>query len=530
MERDEQPGSIGRRRLITRAAAVFALPGFTVSPVRADTRFNLATATIADLNQAIDKGVLTSELLIQSSLARIRTYEPKLHAILSLDPHALAAARKLDIERRRSGRRSPLHGIPILVKDNINTRARPTTLGFYGLKGAHPGFDAAVVRKLRAAGAIILAKTNLSELASGPPMSSLGGQTRNPHNLAYSPAGSSSGTAVGIAAGYAPIGIATDTTGSARWPAATNGVVGMRPTMGLLSAVGVQPNSPTLDTVGVMARSVRDIAVVAHILEERPMRPPLELDPDALRGVRLAFPRSAFSGDDPEIDRLMTKALGVLRESGATVIEVDVPEWLLHLSDTLQAMLVQTESAPALDAYLRASFPRPWPQSHAAILAMSEALLRSPVPGTFPNPGRLDGYRWEAAGPPMDDPVYLAARDQGRAFFRTSLQAIFNRHRVSAMVYPTQTMRINRLGESPRRNARGLFGNFGPVLASIAGWPDISVPGGVTAEGLPMGVSFLAPANCDHQLQSWAFAFEQRMHGLRPPATTPPLPGEQFAY
>ncbi|WP_179188389.1 amidase [Sphingomonas sp. IBVSS2] len=518
---------------ISLAAPVQALgpdPGLTQRPGQVRTEFDLETATVTDINRAIDRGALTSEQLVRLSLARIRAYEPKLHAIITLNPHALDEARALDAERRRKGRRSLLHGIPVLIKDNINTRDLPTTLGFYGLKGARAASDAAVVTRLRTAGAIILAKTNLSELASGPPMSSLGGQTRNPYNLAYSPAGSSNGTAVGIAAGYAPIGIATDTTGSARWPAATNGVVGMRPTMGLFSATGVQPNAVTLDTVGAMARSVADVALVTRILADRQLPAEPKLDPGALRGVRIGFPRAAFSGDDPEIDAVTARALETLRASGATVIDIELPDWLIHLSDSLQALLVQSESVPSLDAYLSASFPSPWPRSHAAILTMSEALTRAPVPGAFANPGRLGGYRWEAAALPFDDPLYVAARTDGRQFFRTSLLAILKRYNVSTIVYPTQTMRINRLAEGPVRNKRGLFGNFGPTLASIAGWPDITVPAGATPEGLPVGVSFLGPASSDGQVLSWAFAFEQQAHGLRQPAATPPLRGERFVY
>jgi len=515
------------------AAPVQALgrdPGLTQGPGQARTEFDLETATVADINRAIDRGALTSEQLVRLSLARIRAYEPKLHAIITLNPHALDEARALDAERRRKGRRSLLHGIPVLIKDNINTRDLPTTLGFYGLKGARAVSDAAVVTKLRTAGAIILAKTNLSELASGPPMSSLGGQTRNPHNLAYSPAGSSNGTAVGIAAGYAPIGIATDTTGSARWPAATNGVVGMRPTMGLFSATGVQPNAVTLDTVGAMARSVADVALVTRILADRQLPTEPRLDPGALSGVRIGFPRAAFSGDDPEIDAVTARALETLRASGATVIDIELPDWLIRLSDSLQALLVQSESVPSLDAYLSASFPSPWPRSHAAILAMSEALTRTPVAGAFANPGRLDGYRWEAAALRFDDPVYVAARKEGREFFRASLLAILKRYNASAIVYPTQTMRINKLAEAPVRNARGRFGNFGPALASVAGWPDITVPAGATPESLPAGLSFLAPASSDGRLLAWAFAFEQHAKALRQPREAPPLPGDRFAY
>lgn len=508
------------------------------------THFDLETATLADIDKAMDSGALTSERLVGLSQARIKAYEAKLHAVINLNPRALEEARVLDAERRATGPRSPLHGIPVLLKDNINTRDLPTTLGFYGLKDAIPYSDAAVVTRLRDAGAIILAKVNLSELASGPTLSSLGGQTHNPHNLAYSPAGSSSGAAVGVAAGYAPVGIATDTTGSARWPAATNGVVGLRPSMGVISFAGVQPNAPTLDTVGPITRSVSDAALVLSVLEGIDHRTPdarngdrrypanfmLGLRTDSLRGARIGFLRRDFSGDDPDVDAAMNTAIDVLKAAGATVVEVELPFWLVRLSGDLQSIIVRTESAPSLNAYLLASFSPEFPRSHAQILAMSQALVSSPPAGATPNPGRLDGYREEAGSPPPTNAYYLAAQDQGREFVRASMQAVLDQNRLDAMVYPTQTTRINKIGEPAERNSRGLFGNFGTGLASLAGWPELTVPAGFTSEGLPVGVSFLGPEFSDQRLLGYGFAFEQRARALRQPATTPPLPGDRFDY
>ncbi|GHH60243.1 MULTISPECIES: amidase [Gammaproteobacteria] len=528
-----------RRGSATTLAALLSL-ACIAAPGRAQTAFDLETASIADINRAIDSGALTSERLVQLSLARIRAYDPHLHAIIGLNPHALEQARMLDAERRSQGRRSPLHGIPVLVKDNINTRDLPTTLGFYGLKGAIPKADATVVARLRKAGAIILAKANLSELASGPPLSSLGGQTRNPHDPAYSPAGSSNGTAVGVAAGYAPVGIATDTTGSARWPAATNGVVGLRPSTGALSYAGIQPNAPTLDTVGTMARSVADAALVFAVLEgtdgagdgngPTPTGTLPGLRADALRGARIGFPRRDFSGDDPAVDAVMGDALAQLEAAGATVVDVELPFWLPRLAGDLQSIIVRTESAPSLDAYLAASFPPGFPRSHAQILAMSEALNAAPPAGATPNPGRLDGYRDEARAPASTDAYYQAAVREGLQFVRASMRAVLVQNRLDAIVYPTQTMRINRIGEAPARNSRGLFGNHGPVLASLAGWPELTVPAGATPEGLPVGISFLGPASSESRLLGYGFAFEQKTHALRQPAQTPPLAGDRFTY
>jgi amidase len=509
-----------------------------------NTSFDLETATIEDISRAMDKGALTSEQLVRLSLARIKAHEPELHAIITLNSHALDEARALDAERRSKGPRSPLHGVPVLLKDVINTRDLPTTLGFYGLKGAVPYADAEIVYKLRAAGAIVLAKVNLSELASGPSMSSLGGQTHNPHNLAYSPAGSSSGTAVGVAAGYAPIGIGTDTTGSVRWPAATNGVVGLRPTMGVISTIGVMPNSPTLDAVGPIARNVSDVALLLSILEGIDDRDPAirnqngryptdykaDLRPDSLRGARIGFLRHDFSGDDPEVDAVINAAVEKLKTSGATVINVELPFWLVHFKSDLESIIVRTESVPSLNAYLQTSFPPGYPRTHAEILAMSEKIASSAPPGILPNPGRLDGYRSEAGTPPPTNPSYIAARDQGRAFVKASMEAILIQDGLDALVYPTSTMPIGKIGDPPKRNARGLWGNFGLGLVSLAGWPELTVPAGITSDGLPVGISFIAPAYSDMRLLAYGYAFEQATHALRQPTTTPPLPGDRFTY
>lgn len=517
----------------------------TASSAVANTDFDLQTATIADISRAMDKNALSSEHLVRLSLARIKAYEPELHAIITLNSHALDEARALDVERRAKGPRSLLHGIPVLLKDNINTRDLPTTLGFYGLKGAVPYADAEVVQKLRAAGAIILAKVNLSELAGGPSMSSLGGQTHNPHNLAYSPAGSSSGTAVGVAAGYAPIGIGTDTTGSVRWPAATNGVVGLKPTTGAISSIGVMPTAPTLDSVGPMARSVSDVSLVLGILQGIDVRDPAirseklfyypsdykaGLVPDALRGARLGFLRRDFSGDDPETDAIMNAAVEKLKASGATVIDVQLPFWLIHFHGDLESLIVRTESAPNLNAYLLASFPSGYPRTHAEILAMSEQIALSAPPGILPNPGRLDGYRAEAATPPPTNPLYIAARDQGRAFVKASMEAILIQDKLDAIVCPTQTRPIQKIGEAPQRNSRGLFGNFGHGITSLMGWPELTVPAGFTSEGLPVGISFIGSEFSDVKLLAFGYAYEQATRALRQPTTTPPLPGDHFTY
>src|SRR5439155_8917567 len=256
---------IQMRRVCAVLAATFVI---TLVPVFAKT-IELDSATIADINAAFDAGTLTAEQLVQMCLARIAAFDrkgPSLHAVMTLNPKALDAARALDAERKSKGRRSPLHGIPVVLKDNYDTFDMPTTGGSVLLEGSIPSKDAFVVKKLRDAGAIILAKVNMSEFASAGAYSSLGGQSLNPHDLTRTPSGSSGGTGVAIAAAYAPLGMGTDTGGSIRGPSTANGIVGLKPTHGLLSRSGIIPLSLTFDTGGPMARSVTDVAVALGLM------------------------------------------------------------------------------------------------------------------------------------------------------------------------------------------------------------------------------------------------------------------------
>src|SRR6266540_6047128 len=253
------------RRVCAALAAAILL---TLVPAFAKT-IDLDSATIADINVAFDAGTLTAEKLVQMCLARIAAFDrkgPALHAVIALNPKALEQARALDAERKAKGRRSPLHGIPVVLKDNYDTFDMQTTGGSVLLEGSIPSKDAFVVKKLRDAGAIVLAKLNMSEFASGGTYSSLGGQSLNPHDLSRGPSGSSGGTGVAIAAAYAPLGMGTDTGGSIRGPSISNGIVGFKPTHGLLSRSGIIPLALSFDTGGPMARSVYDVAAVLGIM------------------------------------------------------------------------------------------------------------------------------------------------------------------------------------------------------------------------------------------------------------------------
>ena len=299
-----------------RVAFLILISLATSCPVFGAKTIDLDSATIADINAAFKAGTLTAEGLVQLCLARIRSYDrdgPSLHAVITLNPKAIETARELDAERKAKGPRSALHGIPVVLKDNYNTADLPTTGGSVLLEGSIPPADAFVVKKLRDAGAIILAKMNMSEFASPPSQSSLGGQSLTPHDLRRSPAGSSGGTGVAVAAAYAPLGLGTDTGGSIRGPSTANGIVGLKPTHGLLSRSGIIPLSLTFDTGGPMARSVNDVAVALSAMtgidpadaatqkSEGKFSTDYtkDLRVDALKGARIGMARD-FLGADPD--------------------------------------------------------------------------------------------------------------------------------------------------------------------------------------------------------------------------------------
>ena len=521
---------------------VTALLALTLTPARAAKSVDFDALTIADINHAFDAGVLTSEKLVQLCLARIQAYDrqgPSLRAVLTLNPKALDTARALDAERTRSGPRSPLHGIPIVLKDNYNTFDLPTTAGSVLLEGSVPPDDAFVVKKLRAAGAIVLAKLNMSEFASGPAHSSLGGQTLNPHDLTRTPSGSSGGTGVAIAAGYAPLGLGTDTGGSIRGPSTSNGIVGLKPTLGLISRSGIIPLSLSFDTGGPMARSVSDVAVVLGVMtgvdpaDAATARSAgrFETDyarylkPDALAGARIGIARD-FLGADPDVDWVVDASLDAMRKAGATIVDVRYPKWLLDAKEDFYAAVRRPEFPVQIAAYLATLGPG-YPKTLAEMIARANQFNAVRADGAGPNPNRWTLFKREAESGTLDDYRYTSVHDHALPMVRAVVEGILASQKLDAIVYPTSPRRPGLITET------GEPGGGGPPsatsIANLTGFPDLVVPAGFTGDNLPVGLSFFGPAFSEPKLIALGYSFEQATHARRRPIHPPARSGETIS-
>ena len=394
---------------------------------------DLTSASVAELAQAMESGHLDSETLITQALARIEAYDdkgPAINAVLHVNENALEEARALDAERARSGPRSPWHGVPVLLKDNIDTADMPTTAGSFLLAGTMPPDDAFLARRLRDAGAVVLGKVNLSEFASGGPLSSLGGPTYNPHDPERSPSGSSGGSGASVAAAYAPLALGTDTGGSVRGPSSANGIVGLKPTLGLLSRDGIVPLALSFDTAGPMTRSVEDLALSLNVLAAVDDADPATaaaaehiapdytafLDVDALDGARIGVARD-FMGADREVDWLVEAALETFRDAGAEVIDVRLPSWLLEARGDFYRTIRFPEFRAQIADYLQARDPD-GPQSLDDLIAGARTLRARRADGTAPDPSRWSLMLLENEASDLDHPGYTAMRDHGLALVR----------------------------------------------------------------------------------------------------------------
>ena len=496
-----------------------------------------SSATIEDLNAAFDAGTLTSERLVEMYLARIAAYDqsgPALNAVLALNPEAIETARALDRERRERGPRSRLHGIPVVLKDNVDTADMPTTAGSLLLAGSIPPDDAFIVQKLREAGAIILAKANMSEFASGVTMSSVAGMIRNPHDLARTPSGSSGGTGAAIAASFAQLGIGTDTGGSVRGPSTSNGIVGLKPTHGLLSRDGIVPLALSFDMAGPMARSVYDVAAMLSAMtgidraDDATNKSMARfesdytrfLDADALRGARIGI-ATQFLGSDSEVDWIIGASLDVMRQAGATVVEVQLPQWLLDAKADWYTTIRWREFRNQIRDYLATLGPE-YPKTLEEMVERSLRLGSPTADGGTPNPTRWTLLQQEEASGRLIDYEYLAMRNHGMPMVRDLINGLIASENLDAIVYPTSPTRPSLVGVG----GGGGGGVSATNLANLSGFPDLIVPAGFTSNRLPVGISFFGTAFSEPRLLGLGYAFEQATKARRDPLNTPPLPGE----
>lgn len=499
----------------------------------------LDSATIADVNAAVKAGTLTAEKLVQMCLARIQAYDrqgPGLRAVIAVNPRAIDTARALDAERKAKGPRSPLHGIPIVLKDNIDTADMPTTGGSILLEGSVPPDDAFIVRKLRAAGAVIVAKTNLSEFASGAAHGSLIGQILNPHDLTRTPSGSSGGSGAAIAAAFALVGLGTDTGGSIRGPSTANGIVGLKPTHGLLSRDGIIPLALSFDTAGPMARSVYDVAAALGVMTgvdsadaaTRKSEGRFETDytkylkADALKGARIGVARD-FLGQDPDVDWAVEAALDAMRREGATLVDVRFPRWLLDAKGEFYNAIRYPEFAAQIADYLATVGPS-YPKNVDQLLERAARVNTLRADGAGPNPARWALMKREAGSGTLEDYRYTTVREHALPLVRATVEGLLASQQLDAIVYPTASRRPALIAAPPEVPGGG--SGSAANIANLSGFPDLIVPAGFTGDDLPVGLSFLGPAFSEGKLLALGYSFEQATKARRLPVHTPKLPGE----
>ncbi len=529
-------------RLLSASIAMLLI---ALAPVSTRRAIDLENATIADFNAAFNAGTLTSEKLTALFLARINAYDrrgPSLRAMIAVNPKALDTARALDAERKSKGPRSQLHGIPVVLKDNFDTMDMPTTGGSVLLEGSIPPDDAFVVRKLRSAGVVVMGKANLSEFASGSAYSSLGGHTLNPHDPTRSPSGSSGGTGVAVAAAYAVVGLGTDTGGSVRGPSAANGVVGLKPTHGLLSRDGIIPLALTFDTAGPMARSVYDVAAVLGAMTGVDSADAAtgksegrfetdytkHLTADALKGARIGVARD-FVGNDQDVDWVFEAALESIRRAGATVVDVRYPNWLLTAKDEFYNAIRRPEFTVQVGQYLSTLDPK-YPKTLAQMIERANEFTATRGDGAGPNPSRWTLFKREVESGTTDDYRYTSVRDHGLPLIRAAVEGILTSQKLDAIVYPTASRRPPLIAEAPAAAAPDAIlramGLGATNLANLTGFPDLIVPAGFTGDRLPVTISFLGPAFSEPRLLALGYSFEQATRARRLPRHTPSLAGE----
>ena len=492
-------------------------------------RIDIQMLSIAELQAQLNAGQTTSRALVEHCLAQIAEHDGKTNAIIEFNPDALKLADASDLGRWNHGKNEtlgPLHGIPIVIKDNIDTAdGMCTTAGSLALQGSVAKQDAGIVQKLRQAGAIIVGKTNLSEWAnmrsihSCSGWSSRGGQTRNPYGLDRTPSGSSSGSAVAVAAGYCVAAIGTETDGSIISPASCNSLVGIKPTVGLVSRSGIIPISHSQDTAGPLARTVADAAVVLNVLAGSDDRDPAcheadsrraadytaFLDTDGLKGARISIHRP-MKAHHPRALQVFEDAVQVLRDCGAEIIEDISMPTTSDVGDH-EDLVLMTDFKADLNAYLSNLSDTVPVRSMADLIAFNNE-HHATVLQWFPQ----DLLEAAEATNGLDDPGYLAARATCLALTQTDgIDRAMDQFNLDAIVTPSED--IPCLIDLVGGDADGEATTY---LAAVSGYPSISVPAGYVS-GLPVGISFIAGAWQESVLIRLASSFEQATHHRQPP-------------
>lgn len=510
-----------RRRFLQAGLAALPVMGAMDGAAADVPAFELDELTIADLQHGMQTGRWKAQALVERYLERIDAIDrhgPALHAVIEVNPDAREIAAGLDRERKEKRPRGPLHGIPVVIKDNIDTADRmATTAGSLALVGAQPGADAFLVKKLRQAGMVLLGKTNLSEWAnirctySTSGWSGRGGLTKNAYALDRNTSGSSSGSGVAVAASLCAVAVGTETDGSIVSPSSVNGIVGIKPTVGLVSRTGVIPIAHTQDTAGPMARSVRDAALLLTALagvdaedgataaSARKAAPDYTryLDPRALRGARIGVARNFFGFHD-RVDAALKESLDALKHGGAILIDpADVPN-VDKLSEP-EALVLSYELKADLNAYLQRLKPGAQVRSLADVIAFNERHRAQEMPYF----GQNQFHKAQARGS-LKSKEYLHALARCRRFSRAEgIDAVMDKHRLDALVAPTEGPAcLTDLVDGDR------FLSNSSTAAAVAGYPSITVPAGFVF-GLPIGLSFFGRAWSEPKLIALAHAFEQ---------------------
>ena len=484
-------------------------------------------ATIADIHAALRSKELTCRQLVQNYIDRIEAYDkkgPTLNAIIMVNPNALATADALDAQFAQTGTMAPLHCIPIIVKDNYDTTDMPTSAGSLSLKGSTPDRDAFVVRKLREAGAIMLAKSNMAEFAWSPfetVGSLLPGYTRNPYALDRVPAGSSGGTAAAVAANFGAVGLGTDTGNSIRGPSSHTSLVGIRSTMGLTSRAGIVPLFLNRDIGGPMARTMADAVAVFDVIAgydpadpvttaaqgKRPDSYLTLLDRNGLNGARIGVVRQLFMGPetDPEIRQALEHALAdMTRQSAEVVDDVSIPE-----TDQIPlGKLFCNRFKYDIDAYLAQRRPEPPVKDLDAILASQK----------FHPSIEIRMRDAKAQPPPEESPNCKEVAENAQRLAQGVLQ-VMDERRLDVLVYPSWNNPPRLIGDLNTPH-----GNNSPRLSPPTGFPAITVPMGFVHGNLPAGLQILGRPWSEPTLIKIGYAYEQATRHRRPPISTPPLP------